>query len=291
MAPLYWADKVGDDGLGMGAPSSVDFARLRLATRAGYPYEGVRSQPAQTGAFSTGLDTGSTGLRWRGRRQRARNANAAFATTRTRMGLDDEAPRPMQMLQLGSTPMTEIRLSSGQIDLLKAMVEAWDCRDQDGNRQKFMFYTALGTGTQIQHLGLSDEVLGVDLTDLEEFADHGLITIDYSGKARGTFRLRSEARDVLGQIARREQIESQSAVGQGAGTDLWGRLMLEVLAKHGPRISRETIFEAFPYEQVQRAHIDEWLENALGDGLVIREEGPGSVALWSITATGEAELS
>ncbi len=83
----------------------------------------------------------------------------------------------------------------------------------------------------------------------------------------------------------------RSRVCEGLRVDLRDRLFLETLAKHGPRMTREELFQAYPYEQVQRAEVDEWLENALADGLVTREEGAGGVALSSITPVGEAQLT
>jgi hypothetical protein len=101
----------------------------------------------------------------------------------------------------------EVSLSSELADLLTSFAKAYrePVQYQAGNPQKqsLHFYTAMGTGTSVEHPNLPQGELPVAVEDLWELDSHGLIDIRYGrGDHDGSFRVTSGGFEAVDQITK-----------------------------------------------------------------------------------------
>lgn len=82
-------------------------------------------------------------------------------------------------------------LTDDQQRLLRRLASAYSTRDEGGARVPVMLLAAMVEGPSLQHYGLPDGSIGVDIGDLEELAAKGLVAFlerrnMYDGQLRVT---------------------------------------------------------------------------------------------------------
>jgi len=158
------------------------------------------------------------------------------------------------------------RITGEQFQLLEKAVDAYWSNEDGQQKHDFHFSTGMGAGTGLQHPALGDEETPVDVGDVEELANLGLLNVNWRGDLNGSFRPTAEGKGVVEEQRRiREVVKADRALSGGGGAGIGWEQTLPVL-----QAIVELYDEAGPGEDVSQPQACQRLERNENDAGVSR---------------------
>lgn len=121
-------------------------------------------------------------------------------------------------------------ITEEQLDLLEIVVDAYWSNEVGQRKHDFQFSTGMRTGGGLQHPALGDEERGVDVGDIEELENLGLLNVNWRGDLDGSFRPSAEGKRVVEEQRRiRKVAEADKAISGGRGPGIGWEAALPIL--------------------------------------------------------------
>jgi hypothetical protein len=122
------------------------------------------------------------------------------------------------------------RMTGEQLQLLHRAVEAYWSNEDGQPKHDFYFSTGMGARTGLQHPALGDEEIAVDVGDIEELANHGLLNVNWRGDLSGSFRPTAEGKQVVEDHRHiQEIVRADRAMSEGGGPGIGWEQTLPIL--------------------------------------------------------------
>jgi len=140
-----------------------------------------------------------------------------------------------------------VRVTEEQLQLLETAVDAYWSNEAGKPKHDLYFSTGMGVGTAVQHPALGEEERSVDVGDIEELQNLGLLNVNWRADLVGSFRPTAEGSAV---------VEDQRKAAEAARSDLRSRL-------DGPGVAWEVT------QPVLKAIVDLYDKGGPGDDVMV----------------------